>query len=418
MKSVIPLIIALVLIAMITLATIYYTTTIVVYHADINLNPSYNSEWVILTEEIRSVLLTTIRRTSVYAYNAFIQTFQKEYGDAGFSEDPSRVITRRYGSRVNNYVYYKYSYFSSTSIYVNTRNPSDLLKLYLKGYNMSRADYLDAIHKASVDASNILQQYSRNSINEWISLRRGMGYRIQLINLTAYYITDLSSNQVNGSIGLNRIGLNVVLDVYSPWSGYKRFNETVEVSIEVLFKKADSGDTSYILPILAKAYVVIGGERVSYIIDLKNVSVVLYGRMFHRMSELIYTPGSLEKIYLNPLTGYYHGYGETLMYYEVKARRNLVAFIFYSMIYNMSLSDPIYDDAFPPPISEDNTRNTVPRHTMTFFIGGLVHGNIDGIYVVAPLQVVYAYLWDTQPQGYNWKFDDQVVGDPELVRWS
>jgi len=89
------------------------------------------------------------------------------------------------------------------------------------------------------------------------------------------------------------------------------------------------------------------------------------------------------------------------------------------MIYHMSLSDPSYDDEFRPPCSEDDVRNTAPRHTMTFFIGGLVFANIDGVHVVAPLQVIYAYLFDTQPSEtqYDWSFTGRVVGDLGLVKW-
>jgi len=426
MKGLMPLIIALILIAMITLATIHYTTTMVTYNASIAQSTTGNIEWVALQDELRSMMLTTLRKASQSATLKFIEVFLKEYGDDGFIEDPNRVITRTYRSGsttiTRSYIYYKYSYFSSTTIYANTRNPSDLYKLYLKGYNMSRSDFIDALTKASREASKILMNTSQTMINNWVNIRVQYGYRLHVVNHTAYYITTLSSNPNDGSIGVSRIGLNLVLDVYSPWSGYKRFNETIEVYLEVRFKQGIKGDTCYYIPLLFKAYVYIGGERTSYILDPDNIVVKLYSKMFHRWGETVYTPratpNGLDMVILGNIAGYYYGDGYTQVYYSFNLRRNRYAFIAYSLIYNTSLSDPSYDDEFKPPLSEDVLNTVVDRHTMTFFIGGLITTSIDNIYIATPLQLVFSYLYDTNPPPYDWLVEQLFYGDPGQVRYG
>jgi len=419
MKSILPLIIAFVLVAMLSVATLYYITSVVTYNADISMNRTHRAEWRVLEEEVRSILLTILRKNSHYALQKFEETFLNNYEDDGFYEEPSKVIIRkvviRRGRRryllLNMYIYYRYSKYSSTIYYCYLNgNIDDLYELNLQGYNMSRNDYLDAINKASTDATSLLSEYSYTTIMRWINMREKLGYKIYLINMTAYFNVSLESNPVNGSVGISREGINVVLDVYSPWSGYKRINET--------FKEAVEGDTQIYLPIKALAYIVIGGEKVSYILDPQNISVVLYSKMFHRMSELEYIYGTLDKIILNEVGGYYLGKGETILYFGIQARRNIIAYILNSIIYNMSLSDPDYDDTFQVPCSEDDPNTYIPRHTMTFFIGGLIYANIDGIYVVTPLQIVYSYLFDTQPQNYDWSYSDYIVGDIGQVNWT
>ncbi|MCD6300749.1 MAG: hypothetical protein J7L82_01605, partial [Staphylothermus sp.] len=429
MKSVLPLIIAFVLIGMLSIATLYYVTGVITYNTNIYMNQAYGTEWRALEEEVRSILLTILRKYSYYAVQQFNTTFMNNYEDEGFQEnpDPESRVTRKVMVRtdhkkttiINEYVKYNYGDFSSTYTYCYvTHDPNSLYELNLEGYSASRNDYLDAIYRASIDASTVLTEYTYTVMNRWIDIREDLGYRIYIIDINSYFNTTLASNPYNGSIGTTRMGTNVVLDVYSPWSGYKRVNETVEILFKVIFKEGFRNDTSFYLPIRVYAYISIGNENISYIIDPDNVTTILYSKMFHRMSELEYIPGNLDKIVLDKIKEYYSGEGETIIYYTFNTRTNIPEYVFNSIIYNMSLSDPTYDDEFRIPCSEKDYQKLPkriqefpPRHTMTFFIGGLVYANIDGIYVVTPLQIVYSYLFDTQPQNYDWSYSDYIVGD-------
>ncbi len=420
MKSIIPLIIALVLVLMLVLATIYFTTMIVTYNANISSGPKSTSEWWIFEEEIKSVLLTSLMEGSQKAAEAFNQTFKTLYTDQGFSEDPNRVIVResRYGWDTNSYIYYKYSRYSSTTIYCQTNDPDDLYKKNLEGYNMSRTQFIDAIHKASTTASAVLSDTVWATLQRWVEERSTLGYRIQIIDVLAYYYVDLQSNPTNGSIGINRVGVHAVIDVYSPWSGYKRFSERVEAEIRTVFKEGVEGDTEIYIPIKTTAYLTIGNNRIAYMLDPSNITIILYSKMFHRMSETVYTPGQLDMVKLKDVAGYYHGNGETTLYYAAEMKRNVIALILNSMIYNMSLSDPDADDSYRVPCSEDDPNTYIVRHTMTFFIGGLLYATIDGIYMTTPIQIVYTYMFDTAPTNYDWVFDDHIVGDPGQVTFT
>ncbi|MET1160149.1 MAG: hypothetical protein ABWW65_04230 [Thermoprotei archaeon] len=424
MKGVLPIVIALTIVFMLTLATLYYTTTMVSYTAEISMQPAMGSEWNIIREEILSILLTSLRRASQQALQKYIDTFLQEYRDLGFYEDPSRVITRTYWWRINSYIYYKYSYFSST-VLTDPYNPDyeKLNEKNLYGFNLSYTDYIDALRKASSDASVVLTNAVATGVSNWEKYRESLGYGIEVINLTAYMTTTLESNSINGSIGIGKTGASIVVDVYSPWSGYKRFNETVEVVIEVVFKRAISGDKEYIFPLNIKAYVNMGGYITSYILDPGSLNITIYSNTLHRMSKLKYYPGNPDYTTLKPIAGYYHGEGINLLYYSLDTVKNLYVFVRDSAIYNMSLSDPYIDWycwawVFQVPYSEDEPDIELPRHTMTIFWGALAIANIDGIYAIAPIKIVFGYRYMTDVPGYCWVYQDEIVGDENMINWT
>ncbi|RLG80876.1 MAG: hypothetical protein DRO13_02620 [Thermoprotei archaeon] len=423
MKGVIPIVMAMTIVFMLVIATIYYTTMIVTYRAEIALEPVSAAEWSNLGEEIYSILLTSIRESSPYALERFLETFTSYYGDDGFQEEPDRVILREVrekGSKeVNNYTYYRYSYFSSTVL-------NDLDSLNLEGFSTSLADYLDALGKASADASRELRARVSQSITRWKRYREELGYQVTIANLTAYFVVDLETDPVNGSTGYGRIVVSAVVDVYSPWSGYRSFNETVEIIFRVMFKEAVDGGEEVVFPLVIEAYVRMGESTTSYILDPSTITVTLYSNTFHRMSNAKYTPGQPDRAVLTPVGGYYYGNGTNLLYYALEMARDRYLFVRDSIVYNMSLSDPDFDlekgicwaKEFRVPHDEEDTKTKLPRHTMTIFWGGLVTANIDGIYVAAPLSVVYGYRYMTDASGYCWVYEDRIVGDVGMIQWS
>ncbi len=333
MKAQLPIIIAAIIVGALLISTLYYSTSRIVV-VNTNLYGYMLNEWVLIDEELDTLMYIALKNASAAADHVFNQVFYKSY----------KEVYSDWG-----WDYY-YDFYGS--------------------YN----NFVTALDYASMQASNVLERAANNTIIKWIMMKERGGYIVSIIKLNAYYRVNLYM-EGHLSCGWAREGVNIVIGIVSPTGDYRVFNKSIEAGIIVKYYYGmPYGLDSIYFPFYIYTYIEQNGLRYYHMIPINSLRVEMTSNIFYRLSSFEYYADG-NKTTLHPIKIFYYGSGESkAMYYH-----NITDgydFAWNDFLYG--LIDPDHDWYWEHP-------------TGIFLWATLVNANINGIMVTSGLKIVLKY---------------------------
>lgn len=406
MKSFVPIAAALIIFAALVASTILYMTALMTLTGELYTYPAEERE--VIQEELNGILLTAMRTSSYEANRTFFEVFLKEYNE-NFVNGIN--VTRTYRWYKITVWLYNYNDYNKRCDDPNLACVfSESYDTYnLRGFNSSRDSFLLALDKAASSASVIYRATLFNLTNNWMETRRSLGYLIDLVEYNVEYNVRAWHVRANGSYALSNLTAYVIVDVYSPWSGYFRVKSNISIIVTAYFYRGFRGyNEGFFAPINITARIYVNGVENNYIVDPGGVSFRLFSRSLSRIDSLETVPvNDTRMILLRNHAMFYMGNGVTQVIFlaPFKSGKNIWTTTI-EVIRGLSLSDASYDDEFPPP--ESATPNYISNrviygHVLAYFWGGLMNVNVDG--VLMNLGIITAFKYDyytNPPYPYDW----------------
>jgi len=417
-----PIVIALVLVASLTVTTIIYTTSTITYTSLTVLETGSAGEWTYLTEQLDSILLTALSAASPNASRTFETTYWSLYRDSvregGRWTRTCTIVdgcpgtSRRGRCTASLWTLYNYDDFRCIGkCDSNYTSP---------GFSWSMSNYTFALQQAAHSYLYRARMVAEAMLNNWRDVLASYGYVIYTSSIGGFYnITIASYGNYSESTAVMR--LNATLDIYSATAGYRRMIRYVEIGYTARFYSGFWSDDGIYLPVYVNAYVDLNGVKAYYIINPDETSLTVYSVMLRRLSFLNTTGGNVT---LKPIVSYYYGNGTTLLIFRINATdRNMwnqEGVVWREVV----LSHRDYDDTFAPPLTTADPSSKLTRVTVAFLWAGLLSTRIEGIDLYNGIKIVFKHYANTQPAGYDWLTsvpfniygDERAVFPPEYVR--
>ncbi len=417
MKGEMPVVVALALVLSLILATIYYSTSTLNYVSIPS--GSEQAAWSVVGDEIDSIILATLARLSGNASSLFASTFWGNYTEY-FSYQSSLV---RFNSRARYESYYDPA--SDRILRCPTSMRWDVVYNYddyvcyglcqsnytSRGFNQSFTRFYNAVNLSAQSVSALLASSLYTTVRNWAGLMNNLGYTVYPsgIIVNASYAATIASDSTTGS-SYSRVALrvNVTVDVYNPYLGYKRITRWLEIGYTAVFQQGYWKYDGLYIPVYVTAYVNFNGAPSSYIVNPNSTRLTVYSGS---LALMYFAQTSRGNITMSPVAAYYYGNGTTYLvfripispsYYwpwlqEVAVWRYLV------------LSSAYCDDSYPPPYSLSLPDPQKPaldmlrrKVTVAFLWAGLLGVEIYGFNLLTGLKLVFKYYANTIPPSGDW----------------
>ncbi|MFZ8790804.1 MAG: hypothetical protein ACO2OS_00770 [Thermosphaera aggregans] len=422
MKGQLPIIIALVLVASLTVTTIIYTTSTITHTSLTVLETGSAGEWTYLTEQLDGILLSALSAASPNASRSFETTYWSLYRDSVIEygswtrttiiEDGCPRI--RWGIFCTATLWTLYNYDDFRCIGKCDSNYTS------PGFSWSMSNYTFALQQAAHSYFYRARMVAEVMLNNWRDVLASYGYVIYTSSIGGFYRIDIASYG-NYSESSAVMRLNATLDIYSATAGYRRMIRYVEVGYTARFYSGLWSDDGIYLPVYVNAYVDLNGVKAYYIINPDETSLTVYSVMLKRLTFLNTTGGNVT---LKPIVSYYYGNGTTLLIFRIDAiDRNM--WNQEGVVWrNVVLSHRDYDDTFSPPFTIADPSSKLRRVTVAFLWAGLLSTRIEGINLYNGVKIVFKHYANTRPGGwYDWLDsvpfniygDERAVFPPEYV---
>jgi hypothetical protein len=416
-----PIIIALVLVASLTVTTIIYTTSTITYTSLTVLETGSAGEWTYLTEQLDSILLSALSAASLNASKTFETTYWSLYRDSvregGRWTRTTTIEDGCPGTRRGNqctatlWTLYNYDDFRCIGKCDSTYTSP--------GFSWSMSNYTFALQQAAHSYFYRARTVAEVMLNNWRDMLASYGYVVYTSSIGGFYRIDIASYG-NYSESTAVMRLNATLDIYSATAGYRRMIRYVEIGYTARFYSGLWSDDGIYLPVYVNAYVDLNGVKAYYIINPDETSLTVYSVMLKRLSFLNTTRGNVT---LKPIVSYYYGNGTTLLIFRINATdRNMwnqEGVVWREVV----LSHRDYDDTFAPPLTIANPSSKLTRVTVAFLWAGLLSTRIEGIDLYNGVKIVFKHYANTRPVRGDWLDsvpfniygDEKAVFPPEYV---
>jgi hypothetical protein len=417
MKAEMPIVIALALVLSLIIATIYYTTSTLTY-----ISASAGSEqgmWSMLGDELDSIILATLSRLGNQSSTLFYSTFWSNYKEAFYNLTPLQ--------RLNNTAYREIYYDPVTGRYVScpTKMAWSIVYDYddykcfglcedytSPGFNNSLSSFLNAVNLSSQMVANNLSSNLYNALLNWANIMSRLGYVVYSngIGVNVTYTTVITSDSATGaSYSWASLHIDLFVDVYNPYLGYKRITRFIEIGFNATFQQGYWKYDGLYLPVYVSAYVNLNGVVSNYIVNPSTTTLTVYSGSLRLLN---FTSTSNGNITLQPVASYYYGNGTTYLVYRIPINKSyqwpwLQEVVVWS---NLVLSSAYCDDSYPPPYSLSqpdpprNSDNDTARRkvTVAYLWAGLLNVDIMGFNLTNGLKIVFKYYANTKPPSGDW----------------
>lgn len=412
MRGQLPIIIALVLVASLTVTTIIYTTSTITYTSLTVLETGSTGEWTYITDQLDSILLSALSAASPNASRSFESTYWSLYTDSvkeggswtrnctnvdGCPTSKGNWCTATYWTR------YNYDDFRCIGkCDSNYTSP---------GFNWALSNYTFALQQAAYSYFYRARVVAEVMLNNWRDMMVSYGYVIYTSNIGGFYRINIASYG-NYSESTTVMRLNATLDIYSATAGYRRMIRYVEIGYTARFYSGLWSDDGIYLPVYVNAYVDLNGVKAYYIINPDETSLTVYSVMLKRLSFLNTTGGNVT---LKPIVSYYYGNGTTLLIFRIDATdRNMwnqEGVVWREVV----LSHRDYDDTFAPPLTTTDPSSKLTRVTVAFLWAGLLSTRIEGINLYNGVKIVFKHYANTAYGDWLDSVPFDIYGDERAV---
>ncbi len=334
MRGQLPIVIALTLLLAILIATLYYVTANTTV-----INQNYYGytlkEWVLINEELDTLLFLALKQGSKPASQVFNRTFWSTYREVYES-------------------YYDGDYYYD--------------------FDSSLSNFVNSLAIASKRATWILGNKSISIIENWVEWKKQTGYIVKLALFDSYYnVTIGMVDSTSKTYGLGRVGLKMVIDIVNPIGEYRRFIKSIEAGYRMeLLIGHPYGDAIHI-PIFINTYIVLNGVKYYYMVPREHLRLTMISNIFTRLPSLAqYTNGNITTI--SPIATFYYGNGTSMSMYK-QEYTNLWEFandIIDNLVYPTGSYWPVYHDG-------------------VFLWASISSIQIDEITVFSALKIVFKY---------------------------
>jgi hypothetical protein len=411
MKAEMPIVIALALVLSLIIATIYYTTSTLTY-----ISASTGMEermWSTLGDEVDSIILATLSRLGNQSSTLFYTTFWSNYKEAfNFS---TRPLVRWFQPGVvidpsencPDYMVWDivYNYDDYKCFGLCESNYSSF------GFNKSLSSFLNAVNLSSQMVANNLSSNLYNALLNWANIMSRLGYVVYSngIGVNVTYNTVITSDGTTGaSYSWASLHIDLFVDVYNPYLGYKRLTRFIEIGFNATFQQGYWKYDGLYLPVYVSAYVNLNGVVSNYIVNPSTTTLTVYSGSLRLLN---FTSTSNGNITLQPVASYYYGNGTTYLVYRIPINQSyqwpwLQEVVVWS---NLVLSSAYCDDSYPPPynLTKPDPKNAYldmlrRRVTVAYLWAGLLNVDINGFNLTNGLKIVFKYYANTIPPGWDW----------------
>jgi len=408
MKAEMPIVIALALVLSLIIATIYYTTSTLTY-----ISASAGLEqrmWSMLGDELDSIILATLSRLGNRSSTLFYTTFWSNYKEAfNFSNQP---LVRRNTKASSEgcprtmiwSIVYNYDDYKCFGLCESSYSSP--------GFNKSLSSFLNAVNLSSQNVANNLSSSLYNALLNWANIMSRLGYVVYSngIGVNVTYTTLITSDPATGaSYSRASLHIDVFVDVYNPYLGYKRITRFIEIGFNATFQQGYWKYDGLYLPVYVSAYVNLNGVVSNYIVNPSTTTLTVYSGSLRLLNFTITNKGNIT---LQPVASYYYGNGTTYLVYRIPInqsyqwpwRQEVVVWS------NLVLSSAYCDDSYPPPYSLSqpdpprNSENDTARRrvTVAYLWAGLLNVGIMGFNLTNGLKMVFKYYANTIPPSGDW----------------
>ncbi|MEM4625123.1 MAG: hypothetical protein QXR24_07025, partial [Thermosphaera sp.] len=322
MKAQLPIIIALVLVASLTVTTIIYTTSSITYTSLTVMERESGGEWEYISEQIDSILLTALSAASSGSSRNFSEVYWRLYQDSVkeydwwtrtcMTEDGCPGVQNDQNCTATLWILYNYDDFRCVGkCDTNYSSP---------GFNWSMGNYTFALQQAAYSYFYNARLITRSILEKWGDMMANYGYVIYTSKVGGYYTIKISSYG-NYSESISILRLNATLDIYSSWAGYRRIVRYVEIGYSTRFYTGFWSDDGIYLPVYVNVYIDSNGVKTYYIIHPNSTRLTLYSVMLKRLYFLQTDQGNIT---MQPIVSYYYGNGTTLLIFKIPSNdRNM-----------------------------------------------------------------------------------------------
>jgi len=453
-KAQLPIIVAVVMLTLLIGTTLFYITSTLTYTTNIRLQEQKEAVWRALDEQLTSIIVSAIANANTTAYMDFMNdwnNFIGIYNDINQKVPAGGAYTRvciafvsqnwiENNCKLIRWNLYDCKYCTATCevfggfalCYFNTTYYTvyDYGKFVCPGecgsnYNGTGVNEAFQWFKGNLTYilgttyANSIARAVNSSLQNWSRIMENSGLGVTIIpyppNVT-YSVSFESDPSIPYSRFINRLRINVSVDVFSVEAGYKRFDKYVEYGFNATFYRGRMINDSFILPVYIDAYVDLNGQRSNYIVDPSRVGLRLYSRMLERIN-LIQGLGKIgDTPYADAVlyASYYYGNGTTLVLFKIPTNidtyRNWNTIVI-SRVINATVFCPdvsLYD-VFKPPRTIVLERNNCCGSgscyndvTLAFLFAGLLSVDINGLTMFSGLKVVWKIYWNPQKPEGGW----------------
>ncbi|MEM4538468.1 MAG: hypothetical protein QXP68_07010 [Thermosphaera sp.] len=423
MRAQLPIIIALVLVASLTITTIIYTTSTITFTSLTVLEKGGSGEWAYIAEQLDSILLTALSVASTDSAASFSNTYWRLYRDSvveyGWWTRVCRIVDGcpgvRQGQLCNATLWILYNYDDFSCIGKCDANYTS------PGFNWAMGNYTFALQQAAYSYFRNARLIAQAVLENWRDMMANYGYVIYASNVGGYYTINVSSHrEYSESISILR--LNATLDIYSSWAGYRRMIRYVEIGYSTRFYTGFWSDDGIYLPVYVSAYIDANGVKTYYIINPNSTELTLYSVMLKRLYFLQTNQGNIT---MRPVVSYYYGNGTTLLIFRIPSNTKNMTHQ-REVVWNVTVLSHIEsDDTFAPPLTTRDPCSKLPRVTVAFLWAGVLSTKIEGIDVYNGVKIVFKHYVNTENTDYvdrldsvpfNIYGDERAVFPPEYVK--
>jgi len=467
-KAQLPIIVAVVMLTLLIGTTLFYITSTLTYTTNIRLQEQKEAVWRALDEQLTSIIVSAIANANTTAYIDFMNDmngwnkFIGIYNDINQKVPAGGAYTRVCNVSMDWIVGNNCKLIESTRQGITREDKYNCTyciatcyywrvvwnQWILIGCNCSTTYYTDYDYGKFVCPGECGSNYNGPGVNEafqwfkgnltyilgttyansiaravysslqnWGQIMENSGLGVTIIPYfpdVTYSVSFESDPSIPYSRFINRLRINVSVDVFSVEAGYKRFDKYVEYGFNATFYRGRMINDSFILPVYIDAYVDLNGQRSNYIVDPSRVGLRLYSRMLERIN-LIQGLGKIgDTPYADAVlyASYYYGNGTTLVLFKIPTNidtyRNWNTTVI-SRIINATVFCPnvSQDDVFKPPRTiESNTccgsGSCYSDVTLAFLFAGLLSVDINGLTMFSGLKVVWKIYWNPSYPGRDW----------------
>jgi len=409
-RAQLPIIVAVVMLTLLIGTTLFYITSTLTYTTNIQLQEQKEVIWRALDEQLTSIIVSAIANANTTAYTDFMNdwnSFIRSYND--INQRSSYYVRICSGQRTPPYyTIYDYEKFVCPGKCGSNYNGPGVNEAFqwFKG---------NLTYRLGTTYANSIARAVYSSLQEWRQIMENSGLGVTIIpyppNVT-YSVSFESNPSIPYSRFINKLRINVSVDIFSVEAGYKRFDKYVEYGFNATFYRGRIINDSFILPVYIDAYVDLNGQRSNYIVDPSRVELRLYSRMLERINltqglgKIGDTPYADAVLYAS----YYYGNGTTLVLFKIPTNINVYTYFettVISRVINATVfcPDVSWRVVFKPPrtivsgtcCGSGSCYNDV---TLAFLFAGLLSVDINGLTMFSGLKVVWKIYWNPQnPEG-------------------
>ncbi len=414
MKAQLPIIIALVLVASLTVTTIIYTTSTITYTSLTVLETGSSGEWTYITDQLDSILLSALSAASQNASKGFESTYWNLYSD----------VVKEYGSWTRTCTIVDGCPGPSTD---RRKCTATLWTLYnyddfrcigkcdsnytSPGFNWSMSNYTFSLQQAAYSYFFRAARIAEITLNNWRDMMASYGYVIYTSSIGGFYRIEVASYG-NFSESKATLRLNATLDIYSATAGYRRMIRYVEIGYSARFYTGFWSDDGIYLPVYVNAYVDLNGIKAHYIVNPSETYLTLYSVMLKRLSFLNTTQGNIT---MRPIVSYYYGNGTTLLIFKINSTDSNMWNQEAVVWRNVVLSHRDYDDTFAPPYTITDPSSKLERVTVAFLWAGLLTTRIEGVNLYNGVKIVFKHYANTAYGDWLDSVPFNIYGDERAV---